>query len=97
LRKGERGPASCLLSVVLQDQAAVPLGNEPLLRDGRIVGKTTSAAFGYRVGRPVALAFVERASAEEGAPVELQIAGEPAQGLLRLAPVFDPQGRRMRP
>ena len=97
LRKGERGPASRLLSVVLQDQAAVPLGNEPLLGDGRIIGKTTSAAFGYRIGRPVALAFVERASAVEGAPVELQIAGEPAKGLLRLAPAFDPQGRRMRP
>jgi 4-methylaminobutanoate oxidase (formaldehyde-forming) len=97
LRKGERGPASRLLSVVLQDREVFPLGNEPLLGDGRIIGKTTSAAFGYRIGRPVALAFVERTSAEEGAPVELQIAGEPAKGLLRLAPAFDPDGRRMRP
>jgi 4-methylaminobutanoate oxidase (formaldehyde-forming) len=97
LRKGERGAASCLLSVVLQDQAAVPLGNEPVFREGRIIGKTTSAAFGYRVGRPIAVAFVESASAEEGAPVALQIGGETAKGRLRLAPVFDPQGRRMRP
>jgi glycine cleavage system aminomethyltransferase T len=41
---------SRMVSVVLQDIDAVPLGNEPVYLGGVIVGQTTSAAFGFRIG-----------------------------------------------
>ncbi len=83
-----------LATVVLDDPRAEPLGHEPVRFDGRIAGQTTSAAFGYRIGRPLALAHV--AGAPDGAEVEVDIAGDRHPGRLRFAPAFDPAGSRMR-
>lgn len=90
-------PASRLVSLGFQDAGAVPLGNEPVLRDGRIIGKTTSAAFGYRVARPVAIALLDSDAVYDGARVEADIAGELTQARLSVTPLFDPSGARMRP
>ncbi len=84
-----------LATVVLDDAGAEPLGHEPVLFDGRIAGRTTSAAFGYRIGRPLALAHVSGVA--DGAAVEIDIAGDRHPGRLRFTPAFDPEGSRMRP
>jgi len=55
----EKTPALQILSIKFEDPNAIPLGNEPVYVDDRIVGQTTSAAFGYRVGKPVALALID--------------------------------------
>ena len=94
LAERRRTSRRSLATIVLDDLEAVPLGHEPVLLDGRIAGQTTSAAFGYRIGRPVALAHV--GNVPDGAAVEVDIAGERRSGRLGFAPVFDPQGRRMR-
>ena len=88
-----------MVTIVLDDPQAVPLGNEPVRAGERIVGKTTSAAFGYRIGRPVALAMLD---AEwlvgcRGRPVDVDIAGTPARGAVTFEAAFDPAGTRMRP
>ena len=74
----------------------MPLGNEPVLAGGRIIGKTTSAAFGYRVGRPVAIALVESSAVIDRGPVEVNIGGELVAARMSLAPLFDPSGARIR-
>ena len=88
-----------VVSILLDDPEAQPLGNEPVLANGEIIGKTTSAAFGYRVKKPVALALVEAAllAERESAAVEVDIAGTLFSGTAGLAPAFDPKGSRMRP
>lgn len=76
---------------------AVPLGNEPVVLNGKIVGKTTSAAFGFRVNAPVALADIKEANGRlEDAAVEINIAGDLFSGRVKLGTVFDPKGVRMR-
>ena len=87
---------SRLVSLKFKDSEVVPLGNEPVLRDGRIIGKTTSAAFGYRVGFPVAIALLSTDSIADGALVQVDIAGQSAGATLSVAPLFDPSGNRMR-
>ena len=77
LRQREEGVCRRVVSLVLDDRDAVPLGSEPVLVDGRHVGKTSSAAFGHRVGRPVALALVEEPASEDGQVVTVDIAGAP--------------------
>ena len=74
----------------------MPLGNEPVLAGNRIIGKTTSAAFGYRVGRPVAIALVESGAVIDGGAVEVNIGGEIVTAGMSVAPLFDPSGARMR-
>ena len=98
LRRREEGPAQRMVSVLLDDVEAVPLGNEPIHGGNEIVGKTTSAAFGYRVGRPVALAHVKTGQGVdvEGARVQIDIASARFDDTITLKPAFDPHGKRMR-
>tara|TARA_B100001057_G_scaffold120782_1_gene119492 strand:- start:145 stop:2565 length:2421 start_codon:yes stop_codon:yes gene_type:complete len=93
---GLPNPTKQLVSLCFTDVDAVPLGNEPVVQNGRIIGKTTSAAFGYRVALPVAIALIEKASIVAGVIVQVDIAGEMADAVMSVAPLFDPSGSRMR-
>lgn len=98
LERRDQRVASQMVTIVLDDQATTPLGNEPVYIDGEIVGQTTSAAFGYRIGRPLALGYLNRAVFEmlEGARVEVDIARTLVPGTVTAKPAFDPTGSRMR-
>ena len=89
-------PAKQLISLRFTDADVVPLGNEPIFKNGLIIGKTTSAAFGYRVARPVAIALIEKAIIADGVIVQVDIAGVMANAVISVAPLFDPSGSRMR-
>lgn len=66
LEKASQTPISArIATMVLNDPNTTPLGNEPVYIDGHIVGKSTSAEFGYRVGKPVALLLLSDSSAIE--------------------------------
>ena len=43
------------------DEDNFPWGGEPLLLDGKIIGMTSSAAFGFQSNKPVAMATIELA------------------------------------
>ena len=84
-----------VVSLILDDPDAVPLGHEPVYSGDQIIGHTTSCAFGYRVGRPVALAFC-RTGFVGGDQVEVNIAGQKFTATVYLGALFDPKGSRMR-
>lgn len=99
LRLENGPPKQRVATIVLDDAKAVPLGSEPVHLGDRIVGKTTSAAFGYRVGKPLALAMFD-AEILAGAPerrVDIDIAGTRVAGAVTFEAAFDPRGARMRP
>ena len=98
LARRRDGPRRRLASLLLDDAQAVPLGDEPLYAGENVVGQVTSAAFGHRVGRPVALGYVDGTLIDTGgsAAVELDIAGERFRAAVHGGAVFDPGGRRMR-
>ena len=84
-----------LITLIVEDETAVPIGHEPIYSDGKIIGHTTTAVFGYRIGKPIALAHVHMESAD-GKAVELDIAGIRYAAHLQYAPAFDPSGSRMK-
>ena len=94
----QQTPASMIVSILLDLPEAQPIGGEPVVFDGNIIGKTTSAAFAYRVGKPVAIALVKNLASHEleGLAVEIDIARQYFRGTIRLTPVYDPAGLRMR-
>ncbi len=94
----QQPPQSQLVSILLDSPDAWPLGNEPVYHAGEIIGKTTSAAFGYRVGKPVAIAQVKTriASGLDGLKVDVDIARSQNAGVILTNPAFDPSGSRMR-
>jgi glycine cleavage system aminomethyltransferase T/glycine/D-amino acid oxidase-like deaminating enzyme len=85
-------PASLLVSIQFDDLDAQPLGNEPVYHQGKIIGKTTSASFGYRVGRPIAIALIENQSRLDGLKVDVDIAGSQNAGTIHTAATWNPIG-----
>ena len=92
-RDAGTGPRIAALS--LDDTDANPLGHEPVYLDETIIGKTTSCGFGYRVGRAVALALMDRPLAD-GTRVMVDIARQTFSATITNGPLYDPEGRRMR-
>ena len=91
----DKGAVSHVVTVVLDDATAVPLGHEPVLVGDDIVGETSTAAFGYRIGRPLALAHTRQVLAH-GDQIAIDIAGQRFDGRVVVGPTFDPDGLRMR-
>jgi 4-methylaminobutanoate oxidase (formaldehyde-forming) len=73
LTRAAEAPKSRVITLVLEDETAVPIGHEPIYLKGEIIGHTTSTAFGFRIGKPVALGYVHIDN-PDGVEVELDIA-----------------------
>lgn len=70
-------------------------GGEPIfLPDGTPVGRVTSGAYGYTVGKSLALGYLRDAG--PGDQVDVMILGVPHRGVVLDAPPFDPNGLRLR-
>jgi 4-methylaminobutanoate oxidase (formaldehyde-forming) len=101
LRQKEAGVRRRLVHFKLGGDGPLLYHNEPIWRDGRIVGRVTSGMFGHTVGRPLALGYVANpdgpASTEwiQSGRYELEIAAErvPAEAALRA--FFAPVSRRV--
>ena len=98
LDRRDETPTSKLVSIVFDSTDAQPLGNEPVYHAGRIIGKTTSAAFGYRLGKPVAIALLECKTEKnlDGLKVDVDIARSQNAGTITLNAAYDPRGSNMR-
>ena len=92
----ENGATAHVISLVLDDADAVPLGHEPAYSGNTIIGETSSAAFGHRIGKPVALAHTRTAMAD-GDRVSVDIAGTHYTARVILGPICDPDGAWMKP
>ena len=93
--EARREAGACrLVSLVFDEETAIPLGHEPIFSGDDIIGQTTSCAFGYRIGRPVALGFLNR-PAGDVKRVKVDIARMSFEATLSFGPTFDPSGVRM--
>ena len=101
LRQRERGLEKRLSIFVLEDPEPLLLGDEPIYRDGVIVGRTTSGNYGHALGRSVAMGYLEN---EEGATpgwirsgsYEIEVATERFSANVRLSPPYDPKGEKIK-
>jgi dimethylglycine dehydrogenase len=75
---------------------ADPFGNEPVYRDGLMVGRTTSGAYGYTLGKSMALAYVKTAHAALGTQLEVEILGERFPAKIIEESPWDPENARLR-
>ena len=70
-------------------------GSEPVTKNGRTIGRTTSGGFGWRTGKSLALAMVRPDQAGPGNEVEITVLGEQRMGLVLDSP-YDPQNAALR-
>jgi heterotetrameric sarcosine oxidase gamma subunit len=101
LAQRARGPARYLLQFSVVADSPLLLHDEPVYRDGQVVGRTTSGGRGFRVGRSLCFAYVGCAEgtgrqALLAGSYEIGIAGE-RHALMPLATApYDPRGERLR-
>jgi dimethylglycine dehydrogenase len=65
-------------------------------KEGEQVGFVSSGGYGHRIGRSVALAFVERAVARAGTRLRVDIFGERCAAAVSDGAAYDPDNSRMR-
>ncbi|MHA1153614.1 MAG: GcvT family protein [Alphaproteobacteria bacterium] len=92
----ETGPSRRLCTFVVEVEDADVWADEPIWKDGEVVGFVTSGGYAHYVGKSVALGFVPVAMAAAGAGFEIEILGELRPATLIAEPLFDPKGERMR-
>jgi aminomethyltransferase len=63
---------------------------------GTQIGRVTSSAIGYSVGKTLALAYLRTSHAWNGSKVVVMMAGRPVTATVVATPFFDPTGARMR-
>lgn len=90
------GPKRRFVILELPQTDTEAVGYESILKDGKAVGYVTSAAYGHCIGRSLAAGYVPAALAREGEPFEIDIFGELRTGVVRLQPLYDPQGLHLR-
>jgi sarcosine oxidase subunit alpha len=74
----------------------LPVEGAQVVRDGRSVGRVTSARRSELLGSVVGLAWVPPGLAVEDAEIHVQVDGEPRPAQVRLEPFHDPAGERVR-
>ena len=98
LRKREEGLAKRLVQFRLTEPDAMLYHNEPILRDGRIVGHLTSGAYGHHLGGAIGLGYVpckgESPADVLGSSYQIDVAGRKVAAEVSLKPMYDPTGAR---
>ena len=99
LRQRDAGLERRLVMFVLDDPEPYILGNEPVYREGEVVGRITSGFFGHTVGRSVGMGYV-RVEPDAG-PIasgsyELEMSTERFPATASLRPPYDPRSVRVR-
>ncbi len=98
-RRGET-PTKRLLAFVLEDPEPLLWGGEPILRDGKTVGYTTSGGYGYTLGASVGLGYIKHAEGVDKAYIEsgsfaILVDGVPIAATAHTRPPYDPGRERI--
>ncbi len=93
--RAEGGPGRTLACLTLADPQEVALGSEPVRVDGEVVGRVTSAGYGWTVGRSIAYAYLPVPAAEPGTAVTVELFGREVAGEVVAGPLYDPASARV--
>ena len=101
LRQRDKPLTRRLVMFTLDDAEPLLLGDEPIYRDGVLVGRITSGAYGHTLGRSVGMGYVTHADGVDAAFVragrwQLEIALGRFAATAHLEPPYDPKSARVR-
>ena len=98
MRKKENGLNKRMLQFKLTDPEPLLYHNEPVIRDGKIVGYLSSGNYGHHLGAAVGLGYVpcvdETAADVLGSTYEIDVAGTRVSAEVSLKSMYDPLGAR---
>ncbi|MCH7478184.1 MAG: FAD-dependent oxidoreductase, partial [SAR324 cluster bacterium] len=100
-RNRATGPKRRLVQFALEDPEPLLYHNEPIYRDGDLVGHITSGNYGHTLGSAVGLGYVRHASGVtrdfiRSGQYEIEVACERIPARASLTPMYDPENKRSR-
>ena len=99
LAQKAEGTTRTLVQFALDEPDALLYHNEPICRDGVIVGRISSGMFGHTLGKSLGMGYVEHnakyASLLDGV-YEIEVAGVRLKAQPSLIPFYDPQSLRIK-
>jgi dimethylglycine dehydrogenase len=96
LSKHQRGPRMVLVYMSVDNTDADCIGNEPVYHNGKIVGLTTSGAFGYATNLSLAFAYVQPDLTREGTEFNVMMFGELRKARIISQPAWDAGNERLK-
>ena len=96
LKEKESGGKLRLQTFAVEAVDADAIGDEPIWRDGKVVGWVTSGGYGHCVNSSLAMGYVEKELADAATGFEIEIIGERRPAIRLDTPAYDPAGLAMR-
>jgi 4-methylaminobutanoate oxidase (formaldehyde-forming) len=100
LRKKDEGLKSRMVQFRLTDPEPLVYHNEPVIRDGEIVGYLSSGNYGHHLGGAIGMGYVpcEGETAEQvlASTYEIDVAGTRVKAEASLRPMYDPKSERVK-
>ncbi|MEP3639260.1 MAG: FAD-dependent oxidoreductase [Paracoccaceae bacterium] len=100
LKKKDTGLSKRLVQFKLNDPEPLLYHNEPILRNGEIVGYLSSGAYGHHLGAAIGLGYVpcqgETASDVLASSYEIDVCGTRVTADVSLKPMYDPKSERVK-
>ncbi|SFT92626.1 GcvT family protein [Sedimentitalea nanhaiensis] len=100
LAKKESGLDARMVQFKLRDAEPLLYHNEPILRDGEIVGYLSSGAYGHHLGAAIGMGYVpckgETTAQVLASSYQIDVAGVRVAAEASLKPMYDPKAERAR-
>ena len=101
LKQQEEGVTKRLVQFLFEDPEPLCYHEEPIWRDGEIVGRTTAGMFGHTMGATLAMGYVEN---DEGVTAdwvnagsyEIEVARKRYKVTANLGTFYDPENKKIR-
>jgi 4-methylaminobutanoate oxidase (formaldehyde-forming) len=100
-QKGEGVPGKRMVQFLLADPEPLLYHNEPIWRDGEMVGRVTSGNYGHALGGAVGMGYIHGPDGVtmnyvNSGKFEIEIAGERFPAKASLRPLYDPKAERVK-
>jgi 4-methylaminobutanoate oxidase (formaldehyde-forming) len=100
LRKRDAGLERRLVQFKLTDPEPLLYHNEPILRDGQVVGHLTSGGYGHHLGAALGMGYVpckgESVAEMLASAYEIDVMGTRVNAAAQLKPFYDPTSERVK-
>ncbi len=96
IRQQQQGVPHRFVTLACDVKNADPLGNEPIYQGRKMVGRATSGAYGYTVGKSLAVAYVNPEVAAIGTELKIEILGKKYPAVVIPESPWDPENKRLR-
>ncbi len=85
-----------LVGLVVDAEYADPWGYNPIFKDDKRVGMTSSGGYGHRLERSIALGYVPKELALAGIDLQVEVLGKKLAAKVVDMPLYDPNNDRMK-